>query len=57
MAMTTDELLEASKKTVVTKDDIKRLEARLCAAEKQFVEKSRRNAIGFHAWLNSGYTL
>ena len=57
MAMTIDALLKAAQKTVVTEEDVRKLNKRLADADKRFEEERRRKESDPQGFLNFQYTL
>ncbi len=57
MAMTIDALLKAAQQTVVTEEDVRKLNKRLADAEKRFEEERRIKEHDPQGFLNFQYTL
>lgn len=55
--MTIEKLIEAAHRTVITAEDVKKLEADLARAEKRFEEERRNKESDPQGFLNRQYTL
>ena len=57
MAMTIEALLKAAQRTVVTEEDVRKLNKRLADAEKRFEDERRIKESNPQGFLNFQYTL
>jgi len=54
--MSIEKLIAAAEKTIVTEEDVKRLNDRLAKAEQRFIEEDRQKMVD-QSFLNKEYTI